>query len=53
MEEEAKSRVPFIIGVAGGSASGKVNYLAFATLINIKLLQPLSIMKNILFEFQG
>jgi uridine kinase len=27
MEEEAKPRIPFIIGVAGGSASGKVTYI--------------------------
>ena len=27
MEEEAKPRTPFIIGVAGGSASGKVTYI--------------------------
>lgn len=29
MEEQAKPRVPFIIGVAGGSSSGKVTYFSF------------------------
>jgi uridine kinase len=48
MEEEAKARVPFIIGVAGGSASGKVLLKLFVTNLNHFRLQEFIIT----FKFQ-